>query len=1226
LKKIINMKKPYQHINDFDSVVLKLASPDVIRGWSHGEVTKPETINYRTQRSEKHGLFDEKIFGPERDFECFCGKYKGIRYKGILCDRCGVELTRSIVRRERMGHIELATPVSHVWFLKSVPSRIALFLGLSATDVEKVIYFAGYVITKVHADERERILQEIETEYKTKLKGVTKDTDKKKLKDLRSNAQKEIDSIEEGSVLDEAKYHKFSVKYGTLFEAAIGAEAIFTVLKNTNLEKYVEKLQERREKAGAAERTKIDKRTALIRSMIRAGVRPEWMFITALPVSPPALRPMVALEGGRHATSDVNDLYRRVINRNNRLKKLMDINAPEVILRNEKRILQEAVDALVDGTMKHGNAMSGMGQGGRRPLKSLADYLRGKQGYFRQNLLGKRVDYSGRSVIVVGPELSLDECGLPKKMALELFRPFVIAKLIERQIAFNTPGAGRLIADGVPEVWAILEEVIRDKYVLLNRAPTLHRLGIQAFKPILVEGNAIRIHPLVCPAFNADFDGDQMAVHVPLSDEAQFEAREIISARKGILKPGNAEPTVSPTQDIVLGCYWMTRAIAGKKGEGKYYQSPNAAITAYDLRAVDLRAKILVLPTSSDKYKEFNGELFETSVGRLLFNGILPKNYPFLNKDITKRELKQIVDDVIDQYGLEEVPDVMDKIKDFGFKYATKSGTTWGLTDVQVPEGKKDIVKALVDELHMIESQYKEGLLSVEELKRMRIEASHQSKGDLEDLVVKEIGVNSSVHDIVDSGSRGSAGQLTQMAGMKGLVQNAQGETIDTPIFDSMKEGLSPNGYFISTNGARKGLADTALQTAKAGYLTRKLFDSAQDVIIDEKDCGTKNGIALNRKSASGIEINFSRAIFGRVLVDEVKAGKEVLKKGTLITREIATLIGSDEKIQSVKVRSPMTCNTLGGVCAQCYGADPTSHELIEVGEAVGTMAAQAIGEPGTQLTMNTKHAGAASRGGDVVQGLPRVEEVFERRSPKSPAIVAKANGIISKIEAEGQDRRLIVASEGKKKEIEYLVPYPRTVLVKEGQEVKAGELMSDGSADLQDLHKYAGQEVVQEYVIQETSKIYELQGVTIDRKHIEIVVKQMFSRVLVSDGGDTHLNRGDTVEKHHFIQANKDAKADGRELAEGDVVVLGIKESALTRKSFLSAASFENTTKTLINAAVRGAVDTLKGPKENIIIGRLIPAGTGFEGSEKWKNLEKYRESFYEDEQEEETGAATKE
>jgi DNA-directed RNA polymerase subunit beta' len=1201
----------------FDYVSLKLASPERIFEWSHGEVTKPETINYRTQRPERHGLFDERIFGPVEDYECACKKYRGIRYKGIVCEKCGVEITRSIVRRERMGHIDLCVPVSHIWFLRGVPSRIALILGIPAADIEKVIYFAGYIVTKVSAEERTRLLKELDTEYKTKLKELTSDTAREELKSKLDEIKHEIEDIRTGMVLDEMHYHKYGVKYSTLFEAKIGAEAIFEVFKKLDLVALRDTLATNRETAGTAERMKLDKRLSLLRGMISAGVKAEWMFLTRIPVIPPALRPMVALEGGRHASSDLNDLYRRVINRNNRLKKLLDIHAPDVILRNEKRILQEAVDALIDNSIRHGNtAYSAMSQAQRRPLKSLSDYLKGKQGYFRQNLLGKRVDYSGRSVIVIGPDLSLDQCGLPKHMALELFRPFVISQLLKQELAYNIRGAGRLIEDSVPEVWAILENVIKDKHVLLNRAPTLHRQGIQAFRPVLIEGNAIQVHPLVCRAFNADFDGDQMAVHVPLSDEAQMEAREIMSANKNILKPGSAEPVVSEKLlDMALGCYWMTKIIPGAKGEGKAFESPNAAITAHDFGIVDFRAKIRVMGTDSEKYAQFEEKLFETSVGRLLFNSVLPSHHAYINDVISQRSLFGIVVDVIDAEGVDAIPKIIDKIKLIGFTYATRSGVTWGIDDVVVPPEKKEIIDgARKEEKHVIE-QFQEGLLSRDERRRFVIEIWHRAKTDLEKVIPNTLDTMGSVHDMWQSGARGSLGQIGQMAGMKGLIVNTRGETLEFPVTSSMKEGMSPIEYFITTHGSRKGLADTALQTAKAGYLTRRLFDVAQDAVITEADCKAKQGVTINRVSASGIEIAFSKATRGRILAADITDAKGgvLFSKGHLMSRHDALAVEHSD-VQSVTVRSPMACKTLRGVCQQCYGVDLTTNKLVDTGEAVGTIAAQAIGEPGTQLTMNTKHAGGtASVGGDVTQGLPRVEEVFEKRAPKIPAVVSKTDGVITEIRTEGRDKTIVVMPEvgaaaalKKRDNIEYPINYHRTVLVCEGDRVAQGQLLTDGSAILSEIFKYGGEHALQEYIIAETSKIYELQGVTISRKHIELIVKQMLSRFKITSSGDSQYTVGDVVEEWHFEKTNQELKAEGKELAKADKLILGITEVSLTRKSFLSAASFQNTTRILINAAVRGSEDRLVGLKENVIIGRLIPAGTGFPGSAKQKMIER--------------------
>ncbi|MFP4022347.1 MAG: DNA-directed RNA polymerase subunit beta' [Candidatus Paceibacterota bacterium] len=1210
-------------INDFDSITLKLASPERIQSWSYGEVTKPETINYRTQRSEKNGLFDEKIFGPEKDYECYCGKYRGIRYKGIVCEKCGVEITRSVVRRERMGHIKLATPVSHIWFLRGIPSRISLILGIPMADLEKVMYFSGYIITRVDEDERERLLKEVDSEYKGKVKELGK-KEKEELKERLETAKREIKSVKEGMVLNEVDCHKYSLRYGSLFESGIGAEAVYEIFKQIDLNELEGRLLEAYEKAGAAEKQKLNKRISLIQSLIAADLRPEWMFLTHIPIIPPALRPMVPLDGGRYATSDVNDLYRRVINRNNRLKKLKDIQAPEVILRNEKRILQEAVDALIDNSMRQGSAQQAGGQAQRGVLKSLADNLKGKRGILRRSLLGKRVDYSGRSVIVIGPELSLNECGLPKHMALELFKPFVISGLLKREMAYNIRGASRLIEEGVPEVWEILEEVIKGKYVLLNRAPTLHRLGIQAFKPLLIEGNAIQIHPLVCPAFNADFDGDMMAVHVPLSEEAQFEAKEIMASDKNILKPGSGDPIISSKLlDIVLGCYWMTKILEGEKGEGKIFSSPNEAINAYDFGHVGFRANIKVLASDKPKYAQYNQEIFETSVGRLLFNSVLPSDFPFVNMEVDRKEMAHIVDDLIEKYGIENIPTIMDKIKNFGFKYATYSGITWGIDEVRIPEKKADIIAEAKAHSDKVMEQYETGLLSANERIRKNIEIWHKAKNDIEAILPETFTERDSAYDMWQSGARGSLSQITQMAGMKGLIQKSAGDTMEFPILSCSKEGLSPIEYFITTHGSRKGQTDTALRTAQAGYLTRRLFDVSQDVIVREEDCGTKEGLLISKKTASGISDSIVKIIKGRFLAEDVKdaSGKVLFKKGHFLDKDDAVAI-EEAGIEEVTIRSPLLCKSKQGICVKCYGVDFGNNKVIEIGEAVGTVAAQAIGEPGTQLTMRTFHAGgAASVGGDITQGLPRVEEVFEKRKPKNPAAVSRVSGVVTGVKETQKGKVITVLPEVSDKrasaksgsEVEHTVSSLRVVLVKENQQVEKGDIMTDGSADLDELFKYAGKVKTQEYIISEISKLYELQGESVSRKHIEVVVKQMFSRRRVKQPGDSTFMRGEIVEDVVLEEEkNKIKKAGGEEL-KSEPVIMGITEVALTRNSFLSAASFQNTTRVLTESAVQGRRDDLVGLKENVIIGRLIPAGTGFEGSRKANSIEKLKEELTE-------------
>ncbi len=1203
--------KKYVEPQDFDFVKLSLTSPDKITEWSYGEITKPETINYRTQRSEKSGLFDERIFGPDRDYECYCGKYRGIRYKGIVCEKCGVEITRSIVRRDRMGHIELASPVSHIWFLRSVPSRIGLILGMTTSDLEKVVYFAGYMVTVVHEQEKENFLKELDAEYKTKVKTAQDDKTKEALKELLLNARKEIESIVPGLVIDEMTYHKYAMRYSSIFEALIGAEAIYDLLKKIDLPKLKVELEKSYEEAGAADREKLGKRIALVKQMIKAKLRPEWMFLVRIPVIPPGLRPMVALEGGRYATSDVNDLYRRVINRNNRLLKLKEINAPEVILRNEKRILQEAVDALIDNSIRHSSSAGAAAAAAqKRALKSLSDSLKSKRGLFRQNLLGKRVDYSGRSVIVVGPELKLDECGLPKHMALELFRPFVISGLLKRELAFNIRGANRLIDDGAKEVWEILEEVIDGKYVLLNRAPTLHRLGIQAFKPVLTEGNAIKVHPLVCTAFNADFDGDQMAVHVPLSEEAQMEAREIMASDKNILKPGNNDPTVvAKLLDIVLGCFWVTKIIDGAKGENKFFESPSAAVLANSFGEIDLRAKVKVLAPDTTKYAAYKGGMFETTVGRILFNDILPVEYPFLNEEVGRKRISAVIDDMITLHGAESVAPILDSIKQFGFSYATHSGTTWGIDDIMIPQAKYDLIKVGKGNADRVTQQFNDGLLTEEERIRKHIEIWQKVKGDVEKAIPGSLDKNGSVYDMVNSGARGSLSQITIMAGMKGLIASVSGETIEFPILSCAKEGLTPIEYFITTHGSRKGLTDTALNTAKAGYLTRKLFVVAQDVVVSEPDCGTKDSIVIHKQSASGMNIPLSKNIRGRIVAEDIKdaSGNVLYKKGHLLSK--ADALGVEEAgVEHVNVRSPLSCKTIRGVCAKCYGLDLGKNALVSLGEAVGTVAAQAIGEPGTQLTMRTFHAGgAASQGGDITAGLPRVEEIFEKRRPRNPAVVASVNGVVMSIEDIGKEKVIRVLPEiedtsTKKKaaEVEYVFPYRRTTLVRVGDRVKKGQIITDGSADIDEVYEFGGEERAKEYVISEVGKIYELQGETVSRKHIELIVKQMFSRRKVVSAGDTDLTEGMIVDDIQLFEENKAAKEAGLATAEAKKLVMGITETSLSRKSFLSAASFQHTTRVLIANAVRGAQDDLTGLMENVIIGRLVPAGSGFEGSPK--------------------------
>jgi DNA-directed RNA polymerase subunit beta' len=1180
-----------------DTISLSLASPERIREWSYGEVLKPETINYRTGRSERGGLFDEKVFGPEKDYECYCGKYKRIRYAGIVCEKCGVEVTKAIVRRERMGHIELASPVAHIWFLRGIPSRMSTLLDIPINQLEKVIYFAGYIVTEIHQSEKDRVLKELDNEYKIRMKTLETDEEKDKLKDLFSSTKKDLVDLLPWRILTEVEFHKFSMKFSTVFEASIGAEAVYEVFKKLDLSELAATLEKKLEKEPAA-RERIERRLHMIRALIASNQRPEWMFLTAIPVIPPALRPMVALEGGRHATSDVNDLYRRVINRNSRLKKLKEIGAPDVILRNEKRILQEACDSLIDNTIRKHSGSVAMSQAQRRQLKSLADSLKGKQGILRANLLGKRVDYSGRSVIVVGPSLKLNQCGLPKFMALELFRPFVISKILKRELAYNIRGAGKLIEDGAPEVWEILEEVIDGKYVLLNRAPTLHRLSIQAFNPVLIEGKAIQVHPLVCSAFNADFDGDQMAVHVPLSEEAQIEARELIASNKNLLKPQSGDPVTQPSQDIALGCYWATKIVPGVLGEGKMFSSPEEAVTAYDHGIINVRAKIYVLPGSSQKYAAFEGKVFETSVGRILFNNVLPDDFEFTNNEVGKKAVSNILETAINKYGFDTTTPLLDAIKLFGYKFATKSGTTIGIDDALVPPEKKDIIIEARKTEAQIVDQFMDGLISDDERYNKLIELWEGVTRKIEKAIVSHLHESESIHDQITSGARGNPAQLRQMAGMKGVIVNTAGRPVDFPIIASYKEGLSPIEYFITNHGSRKGLTDTALNTATAGYMTRKLVIVAQDVVILEEDCGTKKGMTVKAENIDGMLRPISKNIVGRVLAETVKdaAGTVLFKRGHLIGREDGKVI-DDAKIAEVVIRSPLTCDTLHGICQQCYGLDLGRNKMVKYGEAVGIVAAQAIGEPGTQLTLRTMHGGGVV-GNDITAGLPRVAELFECRAIKIPAVISETKGQVIEIKNDGVQKTIVVLSDSAKSDADKSKEYPvdarRTVSVKVGQQVNVGDLMTDGAADPQSLYAIAGFHRVQEYIISEINKVYELHSAPISRKHLEIIVRQMFSRIRIKKANDTAFTTGQIVERGEFTKRNRIAEESNGLAAEGLELLRGITEVSLTAKSWMSASAFERVTRVLVNNAIEAGHDELRGLMENVMIGNLIPAGTG--------------------------------
>ena len=1193
---------------DLESIRIKLASPEDILSWSHGEVTKPETINYRTQKPEKDGLFDERIFGPEKDYECACGKYKRIRYKGVVCDRCGVEVTKSQVRRERMGHIKLAAPVSHIWFLRGVPSRMGLVLNKSSQQLEKVIYFSNYIITKVDEQARDNILDLIDQEYKSKVKKEKTEGAKNELKSAREKAKEEVLDIKPLKILSEVAYHTLSLKYGEIFEAGTGAEVVREIFSKVDLKKTTDELVKESKEAPPALKKKVLRRLKLFQGMLNSGVKPEWMFMGVLPVLPPDLRPMVQLDGGRYASSDLNDLYRRVINRNNRLKYLLEISAPAVIVRNEKRMLQEAVDALIDNEMRKGVTTTAT-TGGKRLLKSLAAMLAGKQGRFRQNLLGKRVDYSGRSVIAVGPELHFSQCGLPKTLALEIFKPFVIKRILDKELAYNIRGAARLIDEKTPEVWAILEEIIKDKLVLLNRAPTLHRLGIQAFRPILTEGETIKLHPLVCEAFNADFDGDQMAVYLPLSDEAQKEAREIMLSSLNLLRPATGLPIMGPFRDIALGCYFLTKIKNEKEPADKnikVFSDISEAIIAFEYGFLTQTERIKVAnpkPFGLAQGGSSEKELIETSAGRLILNSVLPDDYPYVNKLVDNKGLKQLVRNIIEKYPNEEAVKIVDKIKTLGFEYCTLSGISWGMDDLIVPKEKEKLIFDAEREVEQIDSHFEKGLLSHDEKTSQKILVWQTVKTKIEALLKTTLPEDGPVFSIINAGARATWAQPVQMAGMKGLVNNPAGDIIELPVKSSFAEGFNVLEYFISTHGARKGTADTALRTSSAGYLTRRLVDVAHDVIISEEDCGDKTGIAVYKKDADEIEENFVFKIVGRVCVEDVVthsagSGKKVLaKKGELIDWKTADEI-TKEEVERVVVRSPLSCKNSRGVCQKCYGWDLGRNKLIKLGEAVGIVAAQAIGEPGTQLTLRTHHLGGIVGAGDITQGLPRIEEIFESRAPKGEAVMSLTDGKVVKIDEENRIVKIqpLNKKTGKKDTImEYKIPGKIVILVEEGQEVKENQALCDGSLDLKKLYKSAGLEITQKYILKEVQKIYASQGVDIHDKHIEVIIQKMFSRFRIREEGDSQWVKGEVVEGPVFNEEVERLKKLKKEPPIGAQILLGISEVALNSESFLSAASFQQTSRVLIKAALEGKEDKLKGLKENVIIGKLIPVGTGF-------------------------------
>ncbi|HPW34272.1 MAG TPA: DNA-directed RNA polymerase subunit beta' [Candidatus Paceibacterota bacterium] len=1179
---------------DFDYLRLKVPSPEETLATSYGEITKPETINYRTQRPEKDGLFSERIFGPTKDYKCYCGKFKGIRYKGTICDKCGVEVTRAIVRRERMGHIKLAAPVAHIWFLKTGNSKLGIFFDTPAHKLEKVVYYAAYIITTLNDDKKKEALESLASEYKSK-KHDFKNEDKqlKAIEEAHQKAKDFVSSLKVGSVISEAEYFEFSRKFGDVFEAGTGAESLRKILEKIQIKKEITETEKALDNITKKHDTTYEKKLLhklrVLFAFQKNGLRPEWMIMTILPVIPPDLRPMVALDGGRYASSDLNDLYRRVINRNNRLQKLIELRAPEIIITNEKRMLQEAVDALIDNTARLGRQQV---SSQNRPLKSLADILKGKQGRFRQNLLGKRVDYSGRSVIVVGPDLKLNECGIPKKMALELFKPFVIKEILERGMAHNIKNASRLIEQGIPEVWEILEEVIANKAVLLNRAPTLHRLSIQAFKPVLIEDLAIRIPPMVCSAFNADFDGDQMAVHLPLSKEAQDEAWNRMLSSKNIIKPANGDPIATPSQDMVLGCYYLTKTIETKDEKDiKSFSSINEVLMSYEFGFIKINEAIRV----------GSGKSEVTSVGRLIFNSILPPEFGYVNAVMDKKALSNLIARYIDQFGSEAAWEFLDKVKTLGFKAAATSGMTWSIFDLHVPEEKKALVTKAYKEIEEITKQYENGFLDSEEKKSRSIRVWNKVKEEVSKLVPKALAVpGNPIFDIIDSKARGSWEQAVQTTGMKGLVSNPQGEVIELPVISSYKDGLSVLEFFINSHGARKGLTDTALKTAQAGYLTRRLVDVAQDLIVNVDDCKTKEGIIIERSVGDAYGYNLSHRVFGRILSADVKEGNKIIaRSGEVVDRELAEKI-SKSSVQTVSVRSPITCKALYGLCAKCYGMDLGKLDGIKQGEAVGIVAAQSIGEPGTQLTLRTFHVGGVAQQ-DITSGLPRIEEVFEARPPKGRAALAHEDGIIQDIEEKGPFRVLRIkplkraAEKTKVKIEEYSAPRNVALFVGAGDKVKKGQQLFEGSVDIKELFLLKGAEEAQKYIINEVQKIYVSNGNVINDKHVEIIVRQMFARVSIKEPGDSTLVPGQVLEKSRFLEINRRLKSRGKIPAKAKQLLMGITRVSLSTESFLSAASFQETARVLVNAATECKIDKLRGLKENVIIGRLIPAGTGY-------------------------------
>jgi DNA-directed RNA polymerase subunit beta' len=1265
-------------VNDFDAIRISLASPEQIRSWSYGEVSKPETINYRTLKPERDGLFCERIFGPTKDFECYCGKYKRIRYKGIICDKCGVEVARAKVRRERMGHIELASPVSHIWFAKGIPSRIGLLLDLSPRSLERVLYFSHYIITSIDEEARQEAIKQLKqntsqqiAELQSTLEAEIAEMEQagatvNKIEQLRrsfaeqklqleeklSATVEQLKDLQQGTLLTENQYHELEQKYGQVFTAGMGAEAILQLLKDINLDEMRNRLIQETRSASGQRRRRAAKQLQVVEGFRRSGNKPEWMILTVLPVLPPDLRPMVQLDGGRFATSDLNDLYRRVINRNNRLRHLLEIGAPEIIIRNEKRMLQEAADSLIDNG-RRGRAVS---VGGNHKLKSLSDMLRGKQGRFRQNLLGKRVDYSGRSVIVVGPELKLNQCGLPRRMAVELFKPFIMRRLVGQGLAHNIKSARRLVERNKPEVYVILEEVVKERPVLLNRAPTLHRLSIQAFEPVLIDGSAIQIHPLVCAAFNADFDGDQMAIHIPLSKAAVKQAREIMLSTHNMLLPSSGEPIVTPTLDMVLGCYYLTTVIPGAKGEGSIFGSFDEAKLAYELGRIDLRAEIEVRKQQED------GQRIKTSVGRIIFNDVLPPELGFYNKAVDKVSLKQIVADCCKLLSNEETAEVVDNIKRLGFSYATKSGTTIAMGDIQVPPSKPKLLEEAGERIAIIENQYNRGLITEGEKYDSTIAVWMETTDKITDIISQTLDRYGGIYMMATSGAKGNISQIRQMAGMRGLMTDPSGKIIDFPIKSGLREGLTVLEYFISTHGARKGLADTALRTSDSGYLTRRLIDVAQDVITREDDCGTTDGLWISEPQEKELLPPLAERVTGRLAASKIvnpKTGEVIVDRNEEINEEKAKEIIA-AGITKVHVRSPLSCRSRHGACRQCYGRDLARGHLVDLNTAVGIIAAQSIGEPGTQLTLRTFHTGGVV-GLDITSGLPRVEELFEARPPKGQAIISEIEGVVEVIqneegkvirvtssevyldeyslppdwqvmvnngqwvdigavlacplpEAEASPQPVALATEVKsilarvagevtiegnqlfinykeEEQREYAVPANARIRVQTRDYVKAGQQLTEGSINPQDILHILGKEATLQYLLDEVQKVYRSQGVNINDKHIEVIVHRMLSKVRIDSSGDTELVPGELIDIFRYEDINAKVLAEGGEPATAHPVLMGITRASLNTESWLAAASFQETTRVLTEAAVKGEIDRLVGLKENVIIGKLIPA-----------------------------------